>query len=54
MAQYDDKTGVRIIRAVQSDSAATKTITVLTLTFLAATFVSIGTSDPPCDELFAA
>ena len=41
IAQIDSKTTVRISEAVQNDSAAMKTIAILTLTFLPATFVSV-------------
>ena len=47
IAQYDSKIMVRISEAVQNDSAAMKTIAVLTLTFLPATFVSVGRLDSP-------
>ena len=42
IVQQDNKAMVGISEAVQSDSAAMKTIAVLTLTFLPATFVSVG------------
>ena len=39
---------VRINEAMQNDSAAMKTVAVLTLTFLPATFVSVLKFSPPC------
>ncbi len=48
IAQHDSKIMVRISEAVQSDSAAMKTIAVLTLTFLPATFVSVERSSLSC------
>ena len=42
---------VRINEAIQNDSAAMKTVAVLTLTFLPATFVSVLKSSPPCRVL---
>lgn len=42
---------VRISEAVQNDSAAMKTIAILTLTFLPATFVSVGKFSLPCQVL---
>ena len=51
IAQYDSKTMVRISGAVQNDSTAMKTIAVLTLTFLPATFVSVWKFSLPCQVL---
>ena len=42
IAQNDSKTTVRINEAVQRDSAAMKTVAILTLTFLPATYVSVS------------
>ena len=41
IAQIDSKTMVKISGAVQHDSIAMKTIAILTLIFLPATFVSV-------------
>ena len=41
-AQSQNHTTLSISRATQSDSAAMKTVAVVTLTFLPATFVSVG------------
>lgn len=48
IVQYDSKVMVNISEAAHSDSAAMKTIAVLTLTFLPATFVSVGRFSPSC------
>ncbi len=42
VTQRDSKATVRIGKAARSDSAAMKTVAVLTLTFLPATFVSVS------------
>lgn len=42
IAQYDSKTAVKISRATQIDSAAMRTVAVLTLAFLPATFISVS------------
>lgn len=51
IAQYDSKTMVRISEAVQNNSTAMKTIAVLTLTFLPATFISVWKFSLPCQVL---
>jgi len=47
IAQNDSKTTVRINQAVQKDSAAMKTVAVLTLIFLPATYVSVSGAKEP-------
>jgi hypothetical protein len=46
VAQHDSHIGVRIGEATQVDSAAMKTISVLGLVFLPATFVGVRSSPP--------
>lgn len=41
VAQQDSRAAVRISKAVKSDSAAMKSVGVLTLVFLPSTFVSV-------------
>lgn len=43
MSQLDAKTNVDIAMATKDDGAAMKTIAVVTMTFLPATFVSVST-----------
>lgn len=50
IAQNDSKTTVRINEAVQRDSAALKTVAILTLTFLPATYVSVSRLERLCSR----
>lgn len=51
VSQHDSRVGVGIGKAARGDSAAMRTIALLTMLFLPATFVSVGRAALPSFKL---